>query len=164
MVQQMSRDLAEQKFAASEKSRASPPSFSYTRMGFLTEKQFVILTLRAKGYSQGEIAAELHMTRSSVSMIEGRARQQVERARHTLRLFELTQTQRTVAIEIVTRLQQIPLIVLQEADKHSIHLRKNMVDILRMVKKEKREALSPEGRTTKRILFSFNERGKLSLK
>ncbi len=161
----MADDFAKQKLATSEDAGTNnPKAFSKSRMGFLTEKQFRILALRSKGYSQRETAAELNMTRSSVSMIEGRARKQVQRARQTLRLFELTQTQRVLAIEIGTRLQQIPLIVLEEADKYNIHLRKNMVDILRMVKKERQTALSKEGRTVQRIYFSFNERGKLSLK
>lgn len=133
-------------------------------MGFLTEKQFRVLLLRSRGYTQKETASELHLSRSSVSMVEARARKQIERARQTLKLFQMTQTQHTVVIPLDTHLQQIPLVVLQKADKYNIHLRRNMVEILRMVKKEKPDALSEDGRTVKKIFFSFNERGKVSLR
>jgi hypothetical protein len=53
--------------------------------------------------------------------------------------------------------------VLQEADRYNVHLKSNMVEILRMVKKQKRNSISQEGRTTEEIFFSFNERGKLSI-
>jgi Tfx family DNA-binding protein len=138
--------------------------FSKSRMGFLTEKQFRVLSLRSRGYTQRETSIELQLSRSSVSMLEARALKQVERARHTLKLFELTQTQHVVRIQIGTRLQQIPLMVLQEADKYNIHLRKNMVEILRMVKKENPDALSEEGRTLRKLRFTFNERGRVSMR
>ena len=136
--------------------------YSRSRSGFLTEKQFRVLALRSRGFSQQEIANELGMSRAGVSMLEGRARKQVERARQTLRLYEMTQTQPKVTIGVGTRLQQIPMVVLREADRFHIHLRSNMVEILRMVKKHKRGSLS-NGRTTEKITFSFNERGRLSL-
>jgi Tfx family DNA-binding protein len=133
-----------------------------SEMGFLTKKQFEILCLRERGFLQREIASELHMSRSSVSMIEARARKQVSRARQTLKIVESVgrQSRHIVRIERGTRLQKIPVLVLQEADKSQIHLRSNMVDILRMVKKLKGHCLSG-GRTTSRISFIFNERGRL---
>jgi HTH-type transcriptional regulator, fmd operon transcriptional regulator len=128
----------------------------------LTEKQFRVLDLRSRGYSQREIAFELKMSRASVSMIEARAKKQVQRARQTLRMYKLTQSQHKVIVQAGTRLQQVPMVVLQEADRFRIHLRQNMVEILRMVKKRK-AALISDGRTSEKIVFSFNERGKVSL-
>jgi|ERR1700733_10790237 len=136
---------------------------SQSRYGFLTEKQFLVLSLRSKGYTQREIAFELNTSRASVSMLEGRAKKQVVLARQTLRMYNLTQTQHIVTIEPGTRLQKIPLIVLLEADKFQIHLRSNMVEILRMVKKQKPDSWSPDGKTIEEIAFKFNERGKISL-
>jgi Tfx family DNA-binding protein len=133
-------------------------------LGFLTKKQFQVLCLRNTGYFQREIAAQMRMSRSSVSMIEVRARRQINKARQTLRICKLvrSQTQHIVTIEKGTHLQKIPMIVLQEADTFHIHIRKNMVEILRLVKRSKTNCLS-DGRTIKKIYFSFNERGKLSL-
>jgi HTH-type transcriptional regulator, fmd operon transcriptional regulator len=149
-----------------ERSAGEIAEFKYpgSSLGFLTKKQFQILCLRDSGYLQREIALQLHMSRSSVSMIEARARGQINKARQTLRVFELSraQTQHIVTVEKGTRLQKIPMIVLEEADRFQIHLRSNMVDILRMVKKLKGDNLA-DGRTRDKIVFVFNERGKLAL-
>lgn len=138
--------------------------YPQSSLGFLTKKQFLILCLRDRGYLQREIAAQTHMSRSSVSMIEARARRQLNKATQTLKVFELAraQTQHIVTIEKGTRLQKIPMIVLGEADRFHIHLQSNMVDILRMVKKLRKRRFA-DGRTKAKIVFSFNERGKLSL-
>jgi len=131
--------------------------------GFLSERQFRILSLRSRGYTQLEIAKELHTSRANVSMLEGRARKRIELARQTLKVFEECQTHHVITIEPSTRLQKIPMDVLLEADKFQIHMRSNMVEILRMVKKQKPDLLSPDGKTVEKITFDFNERGKLSL-
>ena len=86
----------------------------------------------------------------------------MERARQTLKAYSFIQIQHTVSVDAGTRLQQVPMVVLQEADRFRIHLRSNMVEILRMVKKQKASLLE-DGRTTKKIVFRFNERGKVSI-
>jgi transcriptional regulator len=96
-------------------------------------------------------------------MIEGRAKKQVLRARQTVQYYELVQAQYEVVVDSGVRLQQVPMIVLQAADKHGIHLRSNMVEILRIVKKLKADCLGVNGRLTEKLVFHFNERGKLSL-
>jgi HTH-type transcriptional regulator, fmd operon transcriptional regulator len=154
----MERSIIQKQDEATQQRFSLPKSF-----GFLTEKQYRVLALRSKGYTQLEIAKELHTSRANVSMLEGRARKQVELAKQTLRAFELSQTQHVVTIEPGTRLQRVAMIVLLEADKFQIHLQTNMVEILRMVKKQKPGSWSPDGITVEKIVFSFNERGKLSL-
>ncbi len=96
-------------------------------------------------------------------MIEGRGRRQVVRARQTLLYFEMIQKQYEIVVNAGVRLQQIPMIVLQEADKKGIHLSCNMVEIIRIVKKLKSSLLGPDGRLSEKLMFRFNERGKLSL-
>ena len=137
--------------------------FPKKRYGFLTEKQSRILFLRSRGFTQLEIAKQMKISRASVSMIEGRARKQVIRARQTIHYFEAVQKQYEVVVNSGVRLQQIPMIVLQEADKHGVHLRSNMVEILRTVKKIKSNMLGTDDRLTEKLEFRFNERGKLSL-
>jgi HTH-type transcriptional regulator, fmd operon transcriptional regulator len=132
------------------------------QLGYLTEKQFRILELRSRGFSQIEIARELNLSRASVSMIEGRAKKKVEKAKQTLKICNLIQTQHDITIEAGVRLLEIPMLVLQAADREGIHLRSNMVDILKMIKSRASNSLSPEGRTIKKLALSFNERGKLS--
>jgi HTH-type transcriptional regulator, fmd operon transcriptional regulator len=137
--------------------------FSKRRHGFLTEKQSRILYLRSRGFTQLEVAKQLKMSRASVSMIEGRARRQVLRSRQTIQYFELVERQYEISVSPGVRLQQIPMVVLQEADKHGIHLRRNMVEILRIVKKTKADSLGADSRLSEKLLFRFNERGKLTL-
>ena len=137
--------------------------FSKKRHGFLTEKQSRILYLRSRGFTQLEVAKQLKMSRASVSMIEGRARRQVLLARQTIHYFELVEKQYEIAVGPGVRLQQIPMVVLQEADKHGIHLRSNMVEILRIVKKMKADSLGADSRLSEKLVFRFNERGKLTL-
>jgi HTH-type transcriptional regulator, fmd operon transcriptional regulator len=139
------------------------PDYVTRKHGFLTPKQSRILYLRSYGFTQIEIAEQLGISRASVSMIEGRARRQVLRARQTIQYSEFVQKQHEVKIEIGVRLQQVPLIVLQEADKFGIHLRSNMVEILRQIKKSKGKNLGQDGRLSRQIVFRFNDRGKLTL-
>jgi HTH-type transcriptional regulator, fmd operon transcriptional regulator len=137
--------------------------FFDTKHGFLTKKQSRILFLRARGFTQTEIGREMKLSRASVSMIEYRARRQILKARQTLQYFDAVQRQYEVKVLPGTRLQQIPMVVLQEADKNGIHLRSNMVEILRMVKKDKGFCLGLDGRLIDPLLFRFNEKGKVSL-
>jgi HTH-type transcriptional regulator, fmd operon transcriptional regulator len=153
-----------ERFVIQQQNEASWQRFSMPgNLGFLTEKQYRVLSLRSKGYTQQEIAIELHTSRANVSMLEGRAKKQVKLARQTLSVFELSQSQYVVTIEPGIRLQKVAMIVLLEADKFQIHLQSNMVEILRMVKKQKPNSWSSDGITVEKIIFNFNERGKLSL-
>jgi HTH-type transcriptional regulator, fmd operon transcriptional regulator len=145
------------------RSSARLPDFPNKRHGFLTQKQSQVLYFRSCGFTQSEVAKKLRMSRASVSMIEGRAKKQVLRARQTVQYYELVQAQYEVVVDSGVRLQQVPMIVLQAADKHGIHLRSNMVEILRIVKKLKADCLGVNGRLTEKLVFHFNERGKLSL-
>lgn len=126
-------------------------------------KQFQIFELRSRGYSQNEVATMIGASRSSVSMIERRARGRIELARQTLHIREIAKRrQHVVRIKVGTHLQQIPMIILQRADRFQVHLQPNMVKILEMIKKNKQNCLVG-GRTTNALVFSFDERGKLSL-
>jgi HTH-type transcriptional regulator, fmd operon transcriptional regulator len=135
---------------------------SYLKFGLLTERQLNVLSCREKGMSQLETAEELGTTRANVSMIERRARMNVEKARKTLRAYESTLTNHSVTVEGGSRPQEIPSIVLREGDRYGIHIQSNIVDIIRMVKSLKPSCIA-DGRTTRDLTFVFNQRGKLSL-
>jgi Tfx family DNA-binding protein len=95
-------------------------------------------------------------------MIERRARKKIEKASQTVKIYNLIQTQHKVFIEAGTRLLEIPMLILKEADQAGIHLTSNMVEILRIVKRQANDSLGSDGRTVSIMQFSFNERGKLS--
>ncbi|HKW04029.1 MAG TPA: Tfx family DNA-binding protein, partial [Nitrososphaerales archaeon] len=97
-----------------------------------------------------------------VSMIEHRARKKLEKARATLRVYESILSFHSVRLEKGTRLQEIPSIVLHEADKFGIHLRSNLIEIIRMAKSAS-PSIVKEGKTVGKVEFTFSQSGKLSL-
>jgi HTH-type transcriptional regulator, fmd operon transcriptional regulator len=136
---------------------------SGTNIGFLTEKQYQVLEMRYRGYTQREIAQLLGISRAGVSMIEGRARKQIRLARITLGVYDvISKNQHNIVIPVGTRLQKIPVLLLQEADNFQIHIQYNMVEISRMVRKQRQGSLS-NGLTTKEITIFFNQRGLISI-
>ena len=132
------------------------------KLGNLTKQQFQVLLCRGRGLSQKETAAELGTTRANVSMIELRAGRKIQRASETLRAFESTRTDHMVEVGKGLRIYEIPPVVLREGDKFGIHLQSNFVDIIRLVRSIEPTCLK-EGRTTRALRFSFNQRGQLRL-
>ncbi len=131
-------------------------------IGLLNEKQFQVLRLRAKGLSQLETAKQLGTTRANVSMIELRARKKVQKAKETFQAYESLQILHNVIVEKGTRLHDLPSVVLRLGDRLHIHIQSNLVEIIRMAK-----SLEPScvrnGVLARDLLFTFNQRGKLSL-
>lgn len=102
------------------------------------------------------------MTRANVSMIEWRARKKLEKARQTIQAYESLQSSHTVSVEKGTKLAEVPMIVLHEGDKRHIHIKSDIIEIVRLVK-----ALKPtvvrEGKVLRKLEFKINERGKLEV-
>ncbi|MGI0092263.1 MAG: Tfx family DNA-binding protein [Nitrososphaerales archaeon] len=126
----------------------------------MNQKQLKILKLRARGYTQLETAKELGTTRANVSMIEWRARRKLQKARDTIQAYESIQSSHSVKVESGTKLAEVPLIVLHEGDKRHIHIRSDIIEIVRLVKAMKPSAVR-DGKTTRNLEFEINERGKL---
>lgn len=128
--------------------------------GLFNQKQLKILKLRARGFTQLETAKELGTTRANVSMIEWRARKKLDKARETIHAYEALQSSHTVLVEKGTKLAEVPLLLLHEGDKRHIHIKSDIVEIVRLVK-----ALRPnpvrDGKIIRGLEFKINERGKL---
>jgi len=88
---------------------------------FLSPRQMEVLILRAQGRSQKEVAELLGTTRENVSILEKRARANVERARRTLDAFEALDPV-VVRVERGTDIFQVPEQVFRKADRHGISL------------------------------------------
>lgn len=58
----------------------------------LTDRQLEVLEYRERGYTQQEVATELGTTDSNVSAIERSARENVEKAKQTLRVVRTLQS------------------------------------------------------------------------
>jgi Tfx family DNA-binding protein len=132
------------------------------KSGLFNQKQLKILKLRARGFTQLETARELGTTRANVSMIEWRARKKLDKARETIQAYEALQSSHRVLVGKGTRLAELPLIVLHEGDKHRIHIRSDIIEIIRLVKAI-RPSVVREGKTIRELEFKINERGKLEV-
>lgn len=137
-------------------------SLRKSRRGLFTTNQFQVLKFRSEGLTQVQTARALGTSRANVSMIELRARRRLDQARDTIRAYESVLSSHSVEVKRGTRLQQIPEIVLHEGDRYGIHLKSNIVDIIRMVKSLKPSCVAA-GTTSRRILFTFSQSGKLSV-
>ena len=130
--------------------------------GLFNQKQLKILKLRARGFTQLETAKELGTSRANVSMIEWRARKKLDKARETIQAYEALQSSHTVSVDKGTKLAEVPMIVLHEGDKRHIHIKSDIIEIVRLVK-----ALKPivvrEGKVLRGLEFKINERGKLEV-
>jgi len=132
------------------------------KYGLLNELQVEILKLRARGLTQAEIAKRLNLSRSYVSMIELRAKRKIKAAEETLKIVSLIQSQELIVIRKGTRLAEIPLVVLKAADKRRIHLKTNIIEIIRMVKLANPPCIR-KGRTVRDITFKVSSEGRLIL-
>ncbi len=130
--------------------------------GLFNQKQLKILKFRARGFTQLETAKELGTTRANVSMIEWRARKKLDKARETIQAYEALQSSHVVSVEKGTKLAEVPVMVLHEGDKRHIHIRSDIIEIVRLVKAMK-PAVVREGRLLRGLRFKINERGKLEV-
>jgi HTH-type transcriptional regulator, fmd operon transcriptional regulator len=121
-----------------------------------------VLRYRTSGLSQLQTAKKLATSRANISMIELRAKKKLEKARETLWAYEAMLSKHVVSVKQGTRLQEIPSIVLGEADRFEIHLRSNLVEIIRMVKRADPTCLK-NGEITRDLELAFTQSGLLTL-
>ena len=133
-----------------------------TKLGLFTTEQYLVLKCRAMGFTQLETANSLSISRSNASMIESRARRKLESAKETLNAYELLLSNHSVFVEKGTRLKNVPSLVLNEGDRYGIHLKSNLIDIIRLVQNFEPK-VTVEGVTTRDLKFDINPRGKVTL-
>ncbi len=102
----------------------------------------MVLRLRQSGLTQEEIARRIKTTRANVSLIEKRARENINRSRETLKEWESIVSPVRVAIKKGTDVIKIPELVFAEADKQGIHVKSNSLDMITRLKKEKGNVIS----------------------
>jgi len=105
------------------------------KKSFLTPSQIQILQLRAEGYIQSEIAKIMNISRSNVSITEKRARQNLEKAINTIRIFEMI-APIVVKVEKGTDLFEIPKIVFDKADRAGIVVEYNAIQLTDMIREK----------------------------
>jgi len=95
-------------------------------------------------------------------MVESRAKRKIANAKATVRAYESLFSKQTVVIPKGTRLQQIPSLVYGSADRQGVHLKGNLVDIIRIVRSHGTN-LSKNGVTVRAVKFEFTRSGLMSL-
>jgi len=96
----------------------------------LTERQWEVLRLREKGFSQRKIAEILGTTRSNVSILESRAAQNIERAKRTIDEWMTIQAPIVVTVPGGTDIFQIPGQIFEEADRQKLRLPLDSVELV----------------------------------
>jgi Tfx family DNA-binding protein len=93
------------------------------RMGLLTEVQLSILSLRFDGLTQEDIAKKLGTSRQNISLIERRARSNIQKAEQTLRAYRRLETAATVELKPDTHLVDVPRMLVDAADNVGVKIR-----------------------------------------
>src|SRR5271157_1117307 len=109
---------------------------------FLTKRQVMVLRLRQSGLTQDEIARRIKTTRANVSLIEKRARENIDRSKETLKEWESIVSPVRIVVKKGTDVIKIPEMVFADADKTGIHVKANSLDIITRIKKEKGNIIS----------------------
>ena len=106
------------------------------RVGFFTEKQLRVLTLRAAGMGIDEIASVLGTSRPNIYTILRSIESTVAKARETLRTYARLVGGLKLAIHPGTAIESVVYRVLSEADIHGIEIPFSGVELaLRILKK-----------------------------
>jgi HTH-type transcriptional regulator, fmd operon transcriptional regulator len=133
-----------------------------TKLGLFTKLQLLVLKHRSDGLSQAETARKIGTSRANVSMIELRAKRKLARARETLAAYESLLSEHSINVARGTKLHDVPTFVLAEGDKYGVHLRSNLIDIIRMAKRADPDS-ARDGGLTRDLKFVFAQSGILSL-
>ncbi len=99
------------------------------KYGSLTEKQYIVLKLRLKGYTQKKIAEELGTSRENIAIIEKRAWKKIREAFETINIYKSLLAIGEIVLEPGTHLVDIPRILINKADELGIKLKANFTRI-----------------------------------
>lgn len=108
----------------------TPPPKTREAKPLLTDKQLSVLRLRARGYSQQEVADIMGTSRSNISILEKRAHQNIERAKITINQWKMIKAPVSVKIPAGTDIFEVPRMVFASADQKDIRLTVNSLDMI----------------------------------
>lgn len=97
---------------------------------FLTERQISVLQMRLCGLSQQQAADRLGTTRSNVSILEKRARQNIARAEKTLQQWMMLRAPISIKAVAGTDVFDLPRMIFAAADEKGIKLPVTSLDII----------------------------------
>jgi len=92
------------------------------KTGALTKIQIEVLSLRVTGLTQEEVANRLGTTRQNISLIERRAKRNIERAEQTIAAYRRIRTVATVTLPPATHLVDVPRMLVDAADLAGVRI------------------------------------------
>ncbi|WP_421077376.1 Tfx family DNA-binding protein [Methanothermococcus sp. Ax23] len=128
---------------------------------FLTDTQIKVLKLRKKGLTQEEIATMMNTSRANISMIEKRAKENVEKARNTLRIYNDIMAPVKLVVKEGVDVFDIPKMVFKTSDENDIHVNYSSLEILDLIHKNAKDNI--DKRIVKKpFIINILEDGELS--
>jgi Tfx family DNA-binding protein len=132
------------------------------RFGLLTDEQFIVLGHRLNGLKQEEIAVRLSTTRQNVSLIERRARGNLEKAEATLRAYRRLRTAATVELKSNMHLVDVPRMLVDAADNAGVKITIDFALVYKELRDEARDSILGT-RVVKPILLHILKDGKVDV-
>jgi Tfx family DNA-binding protein len=99
----------------------------------LTRRQMEVLVLRERGFKQATIAGRLGTSRANVSGIEASARENVARARETVRIADLLSAPIRVEISSDSDLYDVPYRVFDACDDAGVKVNEDAPGLIRRI-------------------------------
>jgi|Deesub1362A_J573_1020465.scaffolds.fasta_scaffold02143_8 hypothetical protein len=109
---------------------------------FLTPTQAKILELRAKGYTQAQVAEILGTTRANVSITESRARKNIQKAARTLALFNKIGAPLMIEVGKGEDIFNVPKRVFACATECGIKVKENTLSLIEKIEREAKGKLN----------------------
>ena len=134
----------------------------HEKSGSLTKVQLDILRLRMTGITQEEVATKLGTTRQNISLIERRARGNLEKAEATLKAYKRLRTVAIVELESNTHLVDIPRMLVDAADEAGVKITIDFSLVYKELRDEARDSIKGT-RVVKPILLHILRDGKIDI-
>lgn len=100
---------------------------------FLTEIQIKVLNLRKRGHTQEEIAHMMGTSRANISMVEKRARENIEKAKNTISIYNDIIAPSKIKIDKGMDVFDIPKIIFSKSDEDEIHVNYSSLQIMEYI-------------------------------
>ncbi|OYT40171.1 MAG: DNA-binding protein [Desulfurococcales archaeon ex4484_58] len=130
--------------------------------GLLTNKQLLVLKYRFMNMSFREIASKLNVSHQDIALIYKRALENIEKARETIKIFDILSSKIKIIIEENTRLIDIPRIVFDEADRIGIKVRADFTLLFKLLRFKTRNCIRGN-RVVKPIVILINSEGEVNV-
>lgn len=134
----------------------------HEKSGSLTKVQLDVLRLRMTGITQEEVATKLGTTRQNISLIERRARGNLEKAEATLKAYKRLRTVAIVELESNTHLVDIPRMLVDAADEAGVKITIDFSLVYKELRDEARDSIKGT-RVVKPILLHILRDGKIDI-